>query len=352
MIRVGIAGAGTMGKQHYLAYSLLGDARVTAIADQREEKVKSIAGSSDCMIYTDIETMLASDDVDVVDLCLPTSMHKQYTIAAANRGKHILCEKPIALKREDARAMIDACQKNRVSLAVGHCLRFSGEYLLLKDMIDTGRYGDLLSLRLFRHSAVPRWSENNWLENPAESGGAALDLHIHDVDMLLFLLGIPRSVLSRGSLNQLATLYEYENLSLAVTVESSWQFPAQLPFRAGYDAVFQKASLSCDLDRVLLYENDREPVVKKAKDFMEDPGFPKDGSMDLSVYLYYLEIQYFIRCILESKDPTRLSPENAVDALLVTLLEMEQLKTGKFHPRSCREFLSDDIHTRKTEDIL
>lgn len=328
MIKVGIAGAGFMGKAHFAAYSLMeNDVKVTAFADNRTDKIKDIIGDSDCAVFSSIEDMILSNGIDVIDICLPTFLHKKYCLQAAANGIDILCEKPIALNAEDAAEMISAAETAGVAFSVGHCLRFSREYTILKDYIDDGRFGKLKSLRLYRNSAVPPWSENNWLLKNDESGGALLDLHVHDVDMLLFLLGKPASVYTRGSLYNMLTIYDYPQPDVAVSIESSWRSPAKYPFNAGYDAVFEKAALVFDIEKGLtVYEGQNDPLKIGTDELYSGQDYKASDCPDTSLFYYYAEIRYFIDCIKKSAKPEKLDPRNALAALKIILAEMESLK--------------------------
>ncbi|MHB1485906.1 MAG: Gfo/Idh/MocA family protein [Saccharofermentanales bacterium] len=328
MIRVGIAGAGFMGKAHFAAYALMkDDVKVTAFADTRTDKIKEITGDPDCAVFSSIEDMILSHQIDVIDICLPTFLHKKYCLLAAENGIDILCEKPIALSAEDAAEMISAAEKAGVTFSVGHCLRFSREYTILKDFLENGRFGRLRSLRLYRNSTVPPWSENNWLLKNDESGGALLDLHVHDVDMLLFLLGIPESVFTRGSLYNMLTIYDYPDPDIAVSIESSWRAPAKYPFNAGYDAVFETAALVFDIEKGLtVYEGQNDPFKIDTDELYDGQDYKASDCPDSSLFFYYAEIRYFIDCIKKSASPDRLDPRNALEALKIILAEMESLK--------------------------
>jgi len=134
MVKVGIVGAGFMGSMHANVYNLLPDSKIAGIADIRGEKAKSLAAKFKTIPYYDPQQMIEKQDITVIDICLPTFLHKEYVIKAAEMGKDVLCEKPIALTVEDANEMITACKKNRVRFMVAHVIRFWDEYRFLKEV--------------------------------------------------------------------------------------------------------------------------------------------------------------------------------------------------------------------------
>ena len=117
----------------------------------------------------------------MVDVCLPTDLHAEVTVAALEAGKHVLCEKPMALTVAECDRMVAAAKASGRFLMIAHCIRFWPEYIALKEIVDSGQYGKVTSALFRRISGLPKWSE--WFPNPQRSGGAILDLHIHDVGL-------------------------------------------------------------------------------------------------------------------------------------------------------------------------
>src|SRR5206468_1418494 len=134
-------------------------------------------------------------EIDVVDICLPTPLHRRAAERAFAAGKHVFLEKPIALTAEDAAAILDAGAQSRRILMVGLVLRFWPEYVELQRRLASDELGRPLVVSTRRLSPAPDWSE--WIADPAQSGGVPVDLMIHDFDQLNWLLGKPRSVFAR-----------------------------------------------------------------------------------------------------------------------------------------------------------
>ena len=328
MLNVGLIGAGFMGQMHANVYANIPEAQLVAVADQDEAKAREIA--PDVVVYGTAEEMLKTELLNIVDVCLPTYMHAEYTVKAAEAGAHVLCEKPMAMTLDEADRMIEAAEKAGVTFMIAHCIRFWPEYMVLKDIVDKGTLGKLTSLSCVRRSPTPTWSWDNWLTGPERSGGAALDLHIHDTDYVLYLFGKPASVFSSGIWDErgcvhIFTTYDYGS-ERSVFAEGGWDFPAAYPFNMSFSAVFEKGAVAMQPDLVV-YEAEKDPV---------SPELPKpdieavQGVGNISeLGGYFNEIRYFVDCILEGKKPQIVTPQDARDSLETVLAELESAKTGK-----------------------
>jgi predicted dehydrogenase len=194
MIGIAILGAGFMGQTHAAAWKALeGRVRVEVIASRTVERAASVAeaaGSGD--VVADVQTAIADPRVDLVDICLPTPMHRAAAEAAFAAGKHVLLEKPLALTREDAEAILDAADRAGRTLLVGLVLRHWPEYQRLHELAAEGAIGTVRSASALRLSPPADWAD--WFIDPAQSGGVAVDLMVHDFDQLNALLGPARTV--------------------------------------------------------------------------------------------------------------------------------------------------------------
>lgn len=135
MVKVAIIGAGFMGSMHAEVYGQLPNVKVAAIVDTRGEKAKFLAEKVGAIPYLTIDQVFSKPDITIVDICLPTFLHKEFVIKAAEAKKDIVCEKPIALTLEDAKEMVDICKKNRVRFMVAHVIRFWPEYAFIKKIM-------------------------------------------------------------------------------------------------------------------------------------------------------------------------------------------------------------------------
>jgi len=313
-------GFGFMGKVHAGVYRLLPDARLVGVVDPRCESVENdlrSCGLDGVPVFADFDSAVGGVEFSVADICLPTDLHRDNALRAIAAGKHVFCEKPIALNKADAMAMTAASRSAGRQLMVGHCIRFWPEYVELKRVVDSGAHGRLLSLSLSRRAGRPGYSIGDWVNRPERCLGAALDLHVHDTDFLLHLLGAPGAVVSQGLRDEtgwssIATQYVYDGRM--VTAEGAWNYPENWGFQMRYSAVFESAVLDYD-SRVglTLSAGGQEPLALAMP--------PQDG--------YHQELAYLIGC-LERGEPVAVSTgEQASASLGLVLAEIESAETGK-----------------------
>jgi UDP-N-acetylglucosamine 3-dehydrogenase len=132
-VRIGLVGAGFMGSVHLNAYANIPEAEVVGVADASRESAVAGAGLVGARPYASYGELVAAEDVEVVDICLPTAFHKDLALKAAREGRHVILEKPIARTIEDAREILEAFSDEGPRLFVGHVDRFFPEYLGIKD---------------------------------------------------------------------------------------------------------------------------------------------------------------------------------------------------------------------------
>lgn len=334
-MKVAIIGLGFMGGMHAQIYTALPDVELVAVADLNvagtQAKVTEMGLSAET--YPDLETLLACIDVDVIDICVPTDKHAELAITAAEAGKHLFIEKPISLTLANCEAIQAAITQAGVFAQVGQCIRFWPEYVALKEFIDSGKGGALKSLSLRRCASRPTYSQEDWLNNEARSGGGASDLHIHDTDFIIHLLGLPQSVYSqatrgRSGLDHIFTSYQYEGL--AVHAEGGWDYPEHYGFCMAFEAVFENASLAFNsatgAPLTLTLDNQKPTELT-----VEQPG-PKESTTGegniSSLGGYFNELEYFTNCIKANKAPEIATVAQATDSVRVLLAELESSQSG------------------------
>ena len=320
MQRVLLAGFGFMGKKHADVYHLVPDACVVAVVDPRGEDLgESLRAChlEGVPVFASLASAMEEVEFSVVDICLPTDLHRTIALEAFAAGKHVFCEKPIALTRSDASDMTLAAHQSDRHFMVGHCIRFWPEYITLKRIVDSGEHGRLLSLSLSRRTGRPGYSIDDWVNKPDRCLGAALDLHIHDADFLLHLLGAPEEVVSPGLRDEtgwssISTQYLYDGR--IVTADGAWNYPANWGFQMRYTAVLERAVLDFDSRSALtLAAGKAEPIALSMP--------PHDG--------YYHELAYFIGCLERDKPVSISTGEQASASLDLVLAEIESAATGK-----------------------
>ena len=264
MIKVGIAGVGFMGMIHYLAYQKVRGAKVVALCEKdRLERldgdwrsIKGNFGPQGTMMdlkgiskYTDLEKMFADGNVDMVDICLPPCLHAKAAVAALKAGKHVVCEKPIALKVADAEAMVKTAQKAGKMLMIAHVLPFFPAYRFAYKTITGGKYGRLLGGDFRRVISDPLWLRDFY--DPNGCGGPMVDLHIHDAHFIRLICGMPRAVQSVGRMRGevaefFSTQFLYDDPSLVITATSGVIHQQGRPFTNGYEIHLERATLVFD----------------------------------------------------------------------------------------------------------
>ena len=190
---VAILGGGFMGVSHAGNYAALGErVRVKTVCSRSAERAQRVADLVGADVSTDLEAAVADPEVDAVDICLPTPLHRTTAELAFDDGKHVFLEKPLALTVEDGEAIVRAAERGGRTFMVGLVLRFWPEYVELQRRVSSGELGRPLSLAASRLSPPADWAD--WFADAAQSGGTSVDLMVHDFDQANWLLGEPRTV--------------------------------------------------------------------------------------------------------------------------------------------------------------
>lgn len=196
MVNIAVLGAGFMGRTHARALATLTNVNLIGVSSRQPEKAAALAQEVGATPFSDADALLADVRVDAVSFTLPTHLHRRYTLAALRAGKHVLLEKPMGLSLRECDAMIAAAHKAGRILMVGHVARFWPEYVALAQLVQSGELGRPLTATAQRLSSPATWGD--WFQRPEWTGGAVLDLHIHDLDLLNWLFGAPQTVFARG----------------------------------------------------------------------------------------------------------------------------------------------------------
>ncbi|UCF43135.1 MAG: Gfo/Idh/MocA family oxidoreductase [Planctomycetota bacterium] len=334
MIRVGVVGLGFMGNMHAKNYQALENAKLAAVCDIDQNKLKGTAGAAgniegaekpldltDVELYSDYDKMLAEAKLDAVSITLPTYMHRDFTVKALEAGVDVLCEKPMALNLQQCDEMLATAKKSGKILQIGHCIRFWPEYVKTKEIIDSGEYGRVIAATFQRLSLTPTWSWDNWLLAGKRSGGAIFDLHIHDSDYVLYVFGIPKVVYSRaakgpsGDFDHVMTQYIYDNEKI-ITAEGGFVMTPSFGFEMSFNIILEKATI--------VYDCTREPAFKICPP-EGDALTPKVESGDG----WSLEIAHFIKAVNGQRVPQITTPAQSRDSVKLILAERESAQSGK-----------------------
>jgi predicted dehydrogenase len=207
---------------------------------------------------------------------------------------------------------------------IGHCIRFWPEYALLKQIVDDGRLGKLLSINLTRFGEFPFWSTDNWLADESKAGGGVLDMHIHDTDFILYLLGEPQEIASWGNEDARGPGYVFTTMQYPGCVahlEGGWNLPTNTPFKMAFRAIFEQGAAFMDGGPMTIYRPGMDPQV---------PEFPKmqaQGGGNISdLGGYYHELAYFVDRVTKGLPLETVTPQTSRASLKATLEEIRQIK--------------------------
>lgn len=332
VINVGVIGLGMMGSTHLDVYAKLEGVRVLAISDANPARLSgqesaggNIEGQSQGGIdlsmarkYADGMELIADADVDLVDICLPTPLHRAFGEAALAAGKHVLIEKPLARTSEDAEALVEAAANAKGLAMPGMCMRFWPGWDWLAAAVAEGRYGAVRSAhfrRVTSHPGGPFYSDGE------ACGGALLDLHIHDTDFIQHCFGVPEAVSSRGYSvvtgrpDHVMTQYHYGQSGPMVSAEGGWAMAEGFGFEMQYTVNFEKATAVFDLAKdqpLKLIQNGKAEAVE----------LPAGMG-------YEHEIRYFIDCITQSRSPQRVTLRHGLTSVQIVEAEARSIASGK-----------------------
>lgn len=333
MYRYAIIGVGGLGKLHMANLLQLekerGDICLKAVCGASREdlqtKIHINLGDQDvsqfdfsnCNFYNEYKDLVDNEELDFVLCVLPTFLHEEVAVYCLNKGLHVFSEKPMALTLEGCDRMIAAAKENDRHLMIGQCLRFNPAYSALKEYINSNAFGKVYRAEFYRHSQTPMWTWNNWILDPSQSGGSILDLHIHDVDLINWYFGKPKSLRSvitehKYKLESVSTQYFYDDLFVAA--QADWSLPQTFPFEARCMINFEHATAVVQGDELFVYQD--------AKSF--SPSFSGESH-------FMKEMKAFLALVIDGKPCEITSPESVRNSVQMALVEIEASRTGETH---------------------
>ncbi|WP_201006713.1 Gfo/Idh/MocA family protein [Paenibacillus glycanilyticus] len=321
-MRVAVLGCGGMGHVHAQSFAGMADAELVGVCDIDAELAGELASKTGTRSFWSFADMLEETDPQVISIALPSYLHKQAVLEAAEAGKHVICEKPVALSLEDTDEIIEACRRNGVRLFVGHVVRFFPEYEQVRRQIEEGKIGEpgvAHTKRVGGHPGIAR----GWFKDHAKSGGVIVDMMIHDIDFMRWIWGEVKSVYAMNACKDdsdyaLVTL-EFAN-GAAANLEAHWGDPG--PFR--YAAEISGSGGLIRLDSAAsasLHVRTRAQAERDGR-FAEIPQSPGVLSP------YDRELAHFLACVRDGAEPL-VTAEDAREALRIALAALESIQTGK-----------------------
>lgn len=319
MIQAAVIGTGNMGLNHIRVYSEKPDINLVAICDKDTNKARILAEKYNTRYYSDYQEMFSKEKIDCVSIVVPTFLHYQVAMDVIRLGKHILLEKPIATNKKEAEEIIKYAQKKKVKLMIGHIERFNPAVQRLKDIINQGRLGRIISINIKRVGGLPPQIKN---------ANVVLDLGIHDIDIANYLIGeYPQKTIGYKSKSivddqedNAVVLMEYKNA--CAVIEVNWVTLVKV---RTLDLTCTKgfARLDYIYQTLHLYENSFNYTRSKAYadfgEFIEKFSTADEVKIGIKkAEPLRLEIDHFIDCIRNDKKPLT----TGIDALKALQIAM------------------------------
>lgn len=302
-MKVGILGTG-FGYHHAKIYSRMSNVNSIVIFGRNEEKLKKIEKELQIKVTNNIDDIITNKDIDLVDVCLPNSLHRKYAVEALKNGKNVFCETPAALNLEDAMAIKQAVQRYGKKVFIDMFIRFEQPYEYIFKTIQNNTLGKLKALHV-RRKTPHLWGDLGLNE-------ITTNLMIHEFDFVTWLLGSPNKITasaveSKKGEAHVSALLNYEDT--VVEVQASSMMPGYHAFTVAYEAMFEDGTIE-------FIENgyaDREEKSMRV--------FTNQGQKEIELAnsdCYKEAIAHVLDCC-EKDTPTRLSIDDAVVSLKIAL---------------------------------
>jgi predicted dehydrogenase len=312
-LNIGVIGLGNIGQKHCEALLQIRQANIVAVSDINTAVLTKTAAALNAAPYEDLEKFLQHPDLEAVIVALPDQLHRDAVVLAANAGKHILVEKPIATTEADAQEMIKAAEQAGVKLMVGFTLRFVPHYVQAKAAAASGKLGDLVSVFARRLNVISQ------AERIGGRTGVLHFLGIHDFDMLRWVVGSdPVSIYTEAS-TSVPRVYPDENETFSIIrfangvigcAHIGWNLPVSHPAGRDFklDITGSKGAINVDLTNqgVGLYTTDGAKLPSTSPALVE-------------------EDKAFVNCVLDDT-PVPVSGHDGVMALRMVTAALESIE--------------------------
>ena len=304
-VRAAVVGLGWPGMQHLKGYTIDPRSEVIAVCDLDEKRTQEVAKEHDIPnTYTNHLEMLENKDIDAVSVCLPNFLHAPIAIDALNTGKHVLCEKPPARSAQEAREMADAAHQNSKTLMYALVQRFGGNSQKLKQLVQEGELGDVYfgKAAYVRRRGIPIGKGGWFVDKERSGGGALIDIGVHALDCVWWLMGSPRPVAVMGAayshfshLVPKDVKYDVDDATFAqilfenratVILETTWSL--NLPGDNYIKIAGTKAGAT--LNPFMLYTEEDGKELNKQLEAPSINGFDE-------------EVKHFVGCIVDGTEP-------------------------------------------------
>lgn len=312
-MKIGILGTG-FGAYHASIYKELNNAEVVKVFGRNEDKLNKLKTDLDIETTTNIDDIISNKGIDIVDICLPSSLHKKYVVEALKNGKDVFCETPVALSLEDALAIKEAENKFGKRVFVDLFIKFEFPYVFLYEQIVSNKYGRLKALHMKRKTP-PLWG-NLDLEM------ISTKLMIHELDFITWVLGQPKNVFAEGVSGKEGQSHVNVNMcyeNCITEIQCSSMMPDYHPFTVGYEAIFEKGTIEY-IENGYVNKNESSLIIfnNEGKEVID---IPEENC-------YKKSIQHVIDCCKTGKE-TIISIDEAIKSLEVAL-QIENIINKKY----------------------
>lgn len=329
-----------MGWIHHLAYQRVDGISLAAIcsrdAAKRMGDWRGIQGNfgppgeqidmTGIASYENVDQMLADPQIDLIDICLPPSLHLEVGLKALAAGKHLFCEKPLALNPQDCSALVDAAKESQ--LLVGHVLPFFPDYQIARDQIASGKHGKLMGGHFKRIISDPEWLSDFWEMD--QVGGPLIDLHVHDAHLIRMLFGMPTRVFSQGRTRKGVVEYcnsafFFDDPDLVVSSSSGVINQQGRPFTHGFEIHLEKATMQFEF---AAFQDGAESmplkILGQSGEEVLRPELPEGDD----IAGFEAEIREVVHSIKSGKPSEILSGELAKDAIVLCQKQADSVASG------------------------
>ena len=267
----GIIGCGMISKWHAEAIRDIDNAYLVGVTDINKARAVDFAENNECIAFSDVDSLVQNEDIDVVCICVPSGLHSEYAVKVAKAGKHFVVEKPLAITREQLKAVVDACEENHVKGCVISQLRFSPSVQKAKRAIDDGLIGKLLfaDLTMKYYRSPEYYSSVGWRgTRKMDGGGALMNQGIHGIDLIQYLAGpicsvsgICKTLTHDIEVEDTASLtVEFENGAIGTITGATSAFPG---FPRYIEINGTKGSIALTEDKITFWSVDGEEIASE-----------------------------------------------------------------------------------------
>lgn len=304
-VRAAVIGLGWPGIQHLKGYIADPRSEVVAVCDLDKGHAKKVASEYKIRrVYTDHLKMLENRDVDAVSVCLPNFLHAPISIDALNAGKHVLCEKPPARSAAEAKAMADTASENGMTLMYALVQRFDGSTQHLKQLVQAGELGEIYfgKAGYVRRRGIPVGREGWFVDKERSGGGALIDIGVHALDCVWWLMNSPRPVEVMGT--------SYSHFKHLVPDDIKYDVDdatfAQIRFENGATIILETTwALNLPGDNYIKVSGTKAGAsLSPFTLYTEEDGKELDKPLDApSINSFDEEVKHFVGCIVDGKEP-------------------------------------------------